>query len=167
MTQNDIVDGLEKIDGEMGEIKNNIEEMEQSDELQKQFDELDPEIQNVILERQKIIAKVDQEKFTSALVTMIQRAEMHSILKECDMYIVTVENGIAFFNDEDYDKLVAGSIADLRIFLNEKNIAAAEIDNEVDRFASNLIIHYIDYKKFSSEEKEKVINQINKAKEKQ
>lgn len=130
--------------------------MNENKDNQEISEEMPEEIKELIAERQAIADKVDTVKISDSVLTMIQRAEMHSILKKEDFYITTVENGIAFFNEESYTKLVEKTISDLRTFLDGKNLPKEEVEVEVDKYAANLVIHYVDYKLFTDEQKDKV-----------
>lgn len=109
-------------------------------------------LKEVMVARQNIAQKLNGQKISDAFITIIQRAEMHSMVHGVDYFVTTVENGIAFFNQTEYDKLVEKTIADLRLYLAKQNITEAEMEDEVDSYSANLVIHYIDFKSFSDEE---------------
>ena len=130
---------------------------ENSENKELVMSDLPQEVQELLIKRQEIADKVDSAKFSDAMLTMVQRAEMHAVLKQTDMYITTVENGIAFFTEEEYEKLVETTILDLRKFLSNKELTDAQIEDEVDAYAANLVIHYIDHKAFSDDEVKQVL----------
>lgn len=132
----------------MSENVENVEETEISPEEQAHRDML----LNVMKERQKIADKINGATISDAFITIVQRAEMHSMVQGKDYYITTVENGIAFFSEEEYEKLVEKTIFDLRKYLATKNLSDSDMEKEVDAYAANLVIHYIDFKSFTDEE---------------
>lgn len=109
-------------------------------------------LKDIIRERQEIAEKINGKKVSDAILTVVQRAEMFSKVHGKDFYITTVENGIAFFPEEEYEKLTSKTITDLRSYLTEKGITGPEQETEVDNYAANLVIHYIDFKSFSDDE---------------
>lgn len=116
---------------------------------QKEHQEL---LKQVMENRQKVAAKINGQKVSDAFITIIQRAEMHSMVHGVDYFVTTVENGIAFFNEADYEKLVEKTLADLRLYLAKQGLEGDAIETEVDAYAANLVIHYVDFKSFSDEE---------------
>lgn len=116
---------------------------------QKEHQEL---LKQVMENRQRVAAKVNGQKVSDAFITIIQRAEMHSMVHGVDYFVTTVENGIAFFNEADYEKLVEKTLADLRLYLAKQGLDGESIEREVDAYAANLVIHYVDFKSFSEEE---------------
>ena len=121
-------------------------------EEQEQEQEHREMLLNVMKDRQKIADKINGKAISDAFITIVQRAEMHSMVQGKDYYITTVENGIAFFPEEEYEKLVEKTIFDLRKYLATKNLSDADIEKEVDAYAANLVIHYVDFKSFTDEE---------------
>ena len=133
-----------------------MQENQENQDKELKMEDLPEDVQALLIKRQKIADKVDSAKFSDAMLTMVQRAEIHAILKQTDMYITTVENGIAYFTEEEYEKLVESTILDLRKFLSVKDLTESQIEDEVDSYAANLVIHYIDHKSFSDDEVQEV-----------
>ena len=126
----------------------NVQEVELTEEQLAHQETL----KQVMAERQRIAGKINGQKVSDAFITIIQRAEMHSMVHGVDYFVTTVENGIAFFNETDYDKLVEKTLADLRLYLAKQGVEGEAAENEVDAYAANLVIHYVDFKSFTDEE---------------
>lgn len=90
-------------------------------------------------------------KLQEAFLTIQHRAEINSIINEEDYFIAAVENGIAFFSETSYNELLEKTLTGLRSYLEAQNIDKETIDQEVDQYAANLVLHYIDHKSFSPE----------------
>lgn len=149
---------------EINETKTNEQELDK--EVEKSIDvKSNDAIADIVKERQKIAEKINGQAVSDAFITIIQRAEMHSILQKKDYYIATVENGIGYFAEEDYEKLVEKTLLDLRKYLAQTDLTEEQIENEVDSYAANLVIHYIDYKAFTEEEKQSVKDRFGITKE--
>ena len=127
-------------------------EADEQDELSEEDIKHQNMLKEVMIARQSIAQKLNGQKISDAFITIIQRAEMHSMVHGVDYYVTTVENGIAFFNEEQYNKLVEKTIADLRLYLAKQKITEESMENEVDSYAANLVIHYVDFKSFTDEE---------------
>ena len=91
------------------------------------------------------------EKINLAYASIIARAEVHSILEEEDYFITTVDNGIAFFSETNYNALVEKTLTGFKSYLESQGFDETIIAKEVDTFAANLVLHYIDHKSFSGE----------------
>jgi hypothetical protein len=91
------------------------------------------------------------EKINLAYASIVARAEVHSILEEEDYFITTVDNGIAFFSETNYNTLVEKTLHGFKAYLESQGFDNATIEEELDTFASNLVLHYIDHKAFSDE----------------
>lgn len=91
------------------------------------------------------------EKVQLAYASIVTRAEVHSILEEVDYFVTTVDNGIAFFSEPNYNTLVEKTLTNFKIYLESQGLSAEVIEEEVDTFAANLVLHYVDHKSFSEE----------------
>ena len=109
-------------------------------------------LKQVMINRQRVASKIDGQKVSDAFITIIQRAEMHSMVHGEDYFVTTVENGIAFFNEKNYEQLVEKTLSDLRLYLAKQGIDGPTIENEVDAYAANLVIHYVEFKSFTDDE---------------
>jgi len=103
-------------------------------------------------DRHLIAEKINSQAFSDAVITVVQRAETQAMIRKKDYYITTVENGIAFFDEEEYNKFLDKTLFDLRKYLATKELKADELERQVDSYAANLVLHYIDYKLFTEEQ---------------
>ncbi|RLA81357.1 MAG: hypothetical protein DRG78_09325 [Epsilonproteobacteria bacterium] len=134
-------------------MENKIIETEQVEQELTEQELKDKAVIDQIINDRKVIAdKIDGKKVTDSILTIVQRAEMHSKVHGKDYYITTVENGIAFFDEDHYEQLTEKTILDLRTYLASRGIVDDAQEIEVDKYAANLVIHYIDFKSFSEEE---------------
>jgi len=140
-----------------------IEEIKEINQEAKQ--ELTPELKKILSDRTRISKEINGSALADAFITIVQRAEMHAKLTQKDHYVAVVDNGIAFFDEDQYNLLVEKTIVDFRKYLDTQDLTETQQEIEIDKYASKLVLHYIDVKKFSKEEIENVQQYKNEIKE--
>ena len=114
--------------------------------------EITPELKIILEDRRRILNEIDSASLADAFITIVQRAEMIAKITSVDQYISIVDNGITFFNEDQYNLLVEKTVAEFKVYLASQDLTDAEKENELDKYASKLVLHYIDHKKFTKEE---------------
>jgi len=114
--------------------------------------ELTPELKTIMQDRQRISTEINGAALADSFITIVQRAEMHAKITGKDHYIAVVDNGIAFFDEDQYNLLVEKTVAEFRVYLAAQDLTDAEREIELDKYASKLVLHYVDHKKFTKEE---------------
>ena len=114
--------------------------------------ELSPELQAIMQDRQRISKEINGAALADSFITIVQGAEMYAKITGKDHYIAVVDNGIAFFDEDQYNLLVEKTVAEFKVYLASQDLTDAEKEIELDKYASRLVLHYIDHKKFTDEE---------------
>jgi len=98
----------------------------------------------------KIIEELDKPLIMNTVVNMVIRAKFLANLDKSDYYIVATNTGINILPEKEYLKFNEQQLREFRYFLENDKCSAIDknsIDDEIDKFASDLIIKYIDHKK--------------------
>ncbi len=98
---------------------------------------------------EEILEELDINSILNVAVTMVKRARYIAKKNKEDHYIIVTPTGMEIVSETVYTDFSEKQIKEFRHFLETDKLidfAPEKIDEEIDKFASNLVIKHIDYK---------------------